>query len=280
MIGSPNFLRRQGSLELRIFITLFLALFALTPRQVSAQHPTHSSGLKILGFPKEGRMEEDGTGHYADLVRAILFEAGYVDQLVTVPVNRAMRLFETDPNLCSVPVAKPSILLHHTGLRATDLVQSAPIDYVSGHIITRAGTKPITSPSELEGKVVGSWAGVDIRYFLPEVSFTLLRTESEISTIRMLQTKRVEAIWGWIPDVYILSERMGIEGLVFDPESEMLGSSTHFVCRRSPEAELFIQRISEVINTMRADGRLKKILGKHARVLGVDVPMSKANKPD
>lgn len=228
-------------------------------------------------------MEEDGTGPYADLVKAVMTEAGYNDPLLIVPINRAYRLFPITDESCLIPagsLAIAFILRNHATLTPDDLISSAPLDYISGHMITLAGTRPIRSAKELEGKIIGAWTGFDIRTMFPNVRFTLLRSESEENTIRLLQSKRVDAIWGWIPDIFILSEKLGIEGVVFDPDKKFLSSSTHFVCMRGPKTEQILPELDKVINTMRADGRLKKILGKHARVIGVDVPMSWASNPN
>ncbi len=265
---------------MRFLISLGLLCWFAFP--VSAQPPLESPGIKIFGSPREGRLEDYGTGPYADLVKAVLTEVGYNAPYVIVPIKRALRLLPITEESCMIPagnLAKEAFLQYHDTLTPNDFLTSAPIDYISAHIITLAGTKPIRSPKELEGKIVGSWSGFDIRSMLPKVNFTQLKSESEVNTLRMLHSKRVDAIWGWVPDIYILSEKLEIEGLTLDPDNKLIASSTHFVCKRGPKTEAILPRLDEVINTMRADGRLKKILGKHARIIGVDVPMSWASKP-
>lgn len=239
-----------------------------------AEHPTHSSGVRILGFPKEGRLETDGTGHYAELMKELLYEAGYVDEMVTAPIKRAMRIFNLSKDICMMPVAKEVLLMRFPSLKPDDVIEGVPIDYVTGHLVTRAGTKAITDPRAIEGQTLGAWSGLNTRSFIPGVTFAMLGTESEISAMQMLQNGRVDVIWGWIPDTYILSEQLGIEGLVFDPDSPIIGSATHIACKRTEKTEKLLPRLDDAMDTLRADGRLKKILGKHARVVGVDVPMT------
>lgn len=230
-------------------------------------------GLKVVGFPKEGRLEGDGTGPYANLVRKVMKEAGYSNQLITVPVLRAMRFFETEGEVCLVPTSKLAVSSQFPTIGPERLVESRPIDYITGHLVTRAGTAPITDPSELQGKVLGAWVGVNVKVFFPNSDFTLLKTESEASAIRMLQSGRVDVIWSWIPDVFILYDAMGLGEPVLAKDKPIFGSSAHFTCHNTPQTRDFMSKIDIVIDRMRLDGRLKKILGKHARIVGVDMPM-------
>lgn len=235
--------------------------------------------MKIVGFPKEGRMEADGTGHYAVLVREVLAEAGYSDQLTTVPVKRSLRFFETLDEICLVPVSKLAIQHQYPNIDPDSLIQGTPIDYITGHLVTRPGTEPIRNMSLIENKIVASWIGVQVDVFFPNHKFTLLHSETEASAIKMLMNGRADMIWGWVPDTYILFEKMGLGTPALALDTPVFGSSAHFVCKRSEKSEVLMPRLDAVIDAMRGDGRLKQILGRHSRVIGVDVPMSVANPP-
>ena len=226
-----------------------------------------------MGFPKEGRLESNGTGPYANLVREVLKEAGYSNQLITVPVLRAMRFFETEGEVCLVPTSKLAVISQFPTIGPDRLVESRPIDHITGHLVTRAGTSPITDPADLQGKIMAAWVGVNVKVFFPNTDFTLLKTESEASAIRMLQSGRVDVIWSWIPDVFILYDAMDLGEPVLAEDKPIFGSSAHFTCHNTPQTKAFIERIDVVIDRMRIDGRLKTILGKHARIVGIDVPM-------
>ncbi|MEX0297677.1 MAG: substrate-binding periplasmic protein [Kordiimonas sp.] len=258
---------------MRVTIVFLFCIFLSWAAGPSAAD--HHHGLKIIGFPKEGRLEIDGSGPYADLVRAILKQAGYDGAFIATPVLRALRYFETEGEVCLVPTSKIAITNQFPTIGADKLIASEPIDYITGHLVTRPGTKPIRNPAEIDGKIMAAWVGVNVNVFFPNIDFTLLKTESEENAIRLLHNGRVDVIWSWIPDAYILYEQMGLGEPVLAEDSPIFGSSAHFTCHRTARTEQLISRIDLVINEMRTDGRLKKILGKHARIIGIDVPMPK-----
>lgn len=209
-----------------------------------------------------------------------MIEAGYGDTMITVPVLRALRHFETEGEVCLVPTSKLAISSQFPTIPPEKLIESQPIDFVSGHLVTRTGTKPISTATEIEGKTMASWVGVNVEVFFPDANFTLLKTETEVSAIRLLHSGRVDVIWSWIPDVYILYDQLGLDKPVLAEDKPIFGSSAHFSCHLTPRTEAFISNVNHVIDQMRTDGRLKKILGKYARIVGVDVPMpAKYKKP-
>lgn len=265
----PKDLNSEGNL-LPFLRSLFMCLIITTVPSAAADHPY---GIKVIGFPKEGRLETNGTGPYANLVRAIMAEAGYGDTMITVPVLRAMRYFETEGEVCLVPTSKLAVSMQFPTIPPEKLTESQPIDYVSGHLVTRAGTAPISTAAEIKGKTMAAWVGVNAKVFFPETDFTLLKTETEVSAIRLLHSGRVDVIWSWIPDVYILYDQLGLGEPVLAKDKPIFGSSAHFSCHLTPRTADFIANIDVVIEQMRGDGRLKKILGKYARIVGVDVPM-------
>lgn len=222
-------------------------------------------------------MEADGTGHYADFVRELMAEAGYHNRLIIPPIQRALRDFVTEPEACLIPVSKRSLQVQIPDLDPATLIQGRPIDYISGHFVTLPGQEMITDPrKQLAGKAIASWRGINVAMVFPSANFTILQTESEFNAIRMLQTGRVQAIWGWIPDSYILFEQLGIGEPVIAVDKPIFSSSAHIVCKKTRRGTAFLSALDKTMDVMRSNGHMKQILGKHTRVIGVDVPMSVA----
>ncbi len=259
---------------MRIIIVFLICLASWTTGPVATDHP---HDVKVIGFPKEGRLEIDGSGPYGDLIRAILKQAGYDGAFIATPVLRALRYFETEGEVCLVPASMIAVTSQFPTIGADKLIASEPIDYITGHLVTRPGTKPIRNPAEIQGKIMAAWVGVNVKVFFPNIDFTLLKTESEENAIRLLHNGRVDIIWSWIPDIYILYDQMGLGEPVLAEDSPIFGSSAHFTCHRTAQTEQLIVKIDKIINEMRANGDLKRILGKHARIVGVDVPHQKGN---
>ncbi|NVJ97453.1 MAG: transporter substrate-binding domain-containing protein [Alphaproteobacteria bacterium] len=228
--------------------------------------------VKVAGFLKEGRFEKDATGHYADLVRALLLETEVPTQLVTMPVKRMLKQFDDGYVQCMVPVSFPVVKMNFPHIEQADVVESVPIDYITAHIVTRPGTPAIAGVNGLKGKRLAVWVGVPFELFMPNPEADVLRVESEESGIRLLMSGRVDAIWSWVPDAYILFEKLGYEEPSLAIDQPIFGSTGHLLCRRDRKTEALMKDIDRSILAMRDDGRLKAIMGKHTRVVGVDVP--------
>lgn len=228
----------------------------------------------IAGFPKEGRLEQDGTGHYADMVQAILAETEVDARFVIMPVLRAVRTFDQGGSICMLPAAFERWKEKFPALTREDIIESEPIDYVTAHIVTRDGEPVISRLEDLSGKRLAVWVGLTIDTYLSDIDVDLIKTESEESSIRLLMSGRVDAIWNWVPDAYILYERFGYGVPNLDENEPIFGAAAHFLCRRTPATEAFLSEVNPAIRAMRADGRIKDIMGLHTRVVGVDVPLN------
>lgn len=228
----------------------------------------------IAGFPKEGRLEQDGTGHYADMVRAFLAESDQPASFVIMPVMRTIRTFTSGRSICMVPAAFERWRHHAPDMKREDVLESEPIDYVTAHIVTRRGDPVITDLKSLNGKRISFWVGLPVDAFLSGMQIEMIAAESEVSSIRLLMSGRVDAIWSWAPDAFLLYDRMGLgtPNLVLD--DPVFGSAVHILCRKTPSTAALMADIDKSIRAMRADGRLKEILGHHSRVVGVDVPLN------
>ncbi|SDE24507.1 substrate-binding periplasmic protein [Kordiimonas lacus] len=230
----------------------------------------------IAGFPKEGRLEQDGTGHYADVVHAVLAETDTEAKFVIMPVLRAVRTFADGGSICLLPAAFERWKHKFPYLTREDIIESEPIDYVTAHIVTRPGDPAIVKLDELEGKRISVWVGLTIDAFLSDIDVEIIRAESEESSIKLLMSGRVDAIWNWVPDAYILYERLGYGTPNLVESEPIFGAAAHFLCRRTPATEALMSDIDPAIRMMRKDGRLKDIMGQHTRVVGVDVPLNMA----
>ncbi|SDE24479.1 ABC-type amino acid transport substrate-binding protein [Kordiimonas lacus] len=234
---------------------------------------SETPALVVAGFLKEGRFEKDGTGHYVDLVRALLAETQVSTQLVTMPVKRMLKQYEDGEVHCMVPVSFAAVKMNFPSTERAAIVESVPVDYITAHIVTKPGTPPVTDVAALKGKRLAAWVGVPLELFLPNLDAKVLRVESEESGIRLLMSGRVDAIWSWVPDAFILFDRMGYGTPSLAIDKPLFSSTAHVLCHRSAQSEALIKDIDAGILAMRADGRLKEIFGPYVRIVGVDVPV-------
>lgn len=260
---------------------MFLSLCLLAGVMALSETSVRAQGDRVIvaGFLKEGRLEADGTGHYADFTRAVLAESAVPSQFVAVPVKRAVRDFAAGDSICMVPAAFRVWRFSFPGLTKGDIVESKPIDYITAHIVTRQGDPVISDVRELEGMRIGVWVGAEVDVFLKGIELTMIRAETEESSIKLLMSGRVDAIWNWNPDIYILFDRMKLGSPNLDPDAPIFGSTAHFMCRRTAATEALIRDVDRSIEAMRDDGRMRALLGPYTRIVGVDVPMDVA-QPD
>lgn len=253
---------------------LFLCALSISLLAVSPGLGASDEKVLVVGFYKEGRVNPDGSGGYAELARYILGQVKTPSILITMPILRTVRTFKKGGDRC-VLSALHGTWLARTELRPEDVVESEPIDYVTAHFVTRPGEPVITDARALEGKSLGHWVGAPVdRILPPDVSVNRVSAATEESNIHMLMSGRVDVIWSWIPDVYILFEKFGYGKPSLVPKEPLLGATSHILCHRSPLTERFIKQVDSVIQTMRSEGKLKEILSPYAQIVGEDIPIT------
>ena len=197
------------------------------------------------------------------------------------PLVRAVRSFEETERSCLFPASKKTVL-SLTKVPVETVLESTAIDRVSAHIMVRKGTPSIGGIADLAGKTIAVQQGVSLLAKLGQkVTFKEFKTPNDKVASRMLAAGRVDgmygwnpdAFWSWVPDSYILFEKMGYGAPSLALDRPVFVSSTHFLCQKTAATEALMQDVNRAIRVMRADGRLKEILGPYARIVGVDVPL-------
>ncbi len=257
---------------------LFLCALSISLLAMSVRSAASDERVLLVGFYKEGRVNADGSGEYAELATSILEQVETPSAFVSMPVMRTIRAFKEGGHQCVLPALHGSWLAR-TGFKPEQLVESEPIDYVSAHFVTRPGEPVVTDARTLEGKTLGYWVGAPVdRLLPPDVAVDRVSAATEESNIHMLMSGRVDVIWSWIPDVYILFEKFGYGEPSLAPKEPLFGTTSHILCHRTPLTERFIRQVDTVIRAMRSEGKLKEFLGPHALIVGEDVPMTVWNR--
>lgn len=251
----------------------FLALLLISLTVFFRQGAGAEEPVLIVEFLKEGRVEKDGSGPFAALVDAILDETSVPTVRQTMPIKRTLREFAQGNDVCIVPVSFSGVKALYDWLERDRVLESEPIDVVSAHIVTRPGGPVIADPAELNGRTVMAWTGTPAAAFLAGTDVKIINVESEAGAVNLLMSKRVDAIISWVPDSFILFEKLGYGPPSVDLTRPLFVSETHFLCRKTPSTTRLMAQVNAAIRTMREDGRIKSILSSHARVVGVDVPL-------
>ena len=220
----------------------------------------------VIGLDLPNRLQADGQAHYNKMWERMI-ELGLDHELEVFPLKRAFRNFSEQQNSCIFPSTIESLTTSFPQFKGKNLIASSQVDYVHLKVMTRAGEPVIADLSELNGKKVALWNGLDPKIFLAGLEVETETTTSEEVRIKMLNSHRVDAILGFIPDTLIAADKMQVAA----PEHE--GGFVFFdnhavtiVCFDSASNRALLAEFDQVLAQLKSTGELQTILGPHARV--------------
>lgn len=213
-----------------------------------------------------GRLDEDPESGYNVLIQKLLPSKSHYFKYQRYPLPRAIRKFEISERICLFPASALAVQ-SLTKIMANEVLESVPIDLVSSHVISAPGRKVYQSFDELRGATMAVQFGVAAREFVETAAqFEIVRTPNDLLALRMVLAHRVDVMYGWYPDTYIIAEKNYLPLPRFDPELVIFRTTTHLVCKKFSGAEELLQVVNIRINDLRKRGELQKILGKYARI--------------
>jgi hypothetical protein len=222
--------------------------------------------IMLIGAHLEGRLDDDPQSGYNRLIRRIM----PIDQSLAVyqryPLVRALRKFEQTQRSCLFP-ASISASVALTSLKPDELFESAMVDFVSSHILTRKGQPMINSKEDVFGRTIAVQRGVEYTALMADSDrFAVIRTPDDKTALRMLEAGRVDGMYGWFPDAFIIAENTGIQLPDFNPDYILFETTTHVVCKAGTGAEPFVDHVNMRIRALRESGELQRVLGPFARL--------------
>jgi len=229
-------------------------------------YPSQSVANEVIGLELGNRLQSDGQGQYNQLWNK-LTSLGVSKKLLVFPLKRALRNYKPTGNSCIFPSKINSLIKIFPQFNNSDFIASNGVDYVRIKVMTRPGEPVVKELSQLRGKRVAIWNGLDPKAFLPGLDVRIETTLNEEVRLKMLYGNRVDAIIGFIPDALIAADKLGIKV----PSHE--GAYTYFadspitlVCYNTEENRKFINKFNTLIKQLKLSGELREILGPHARL--------------
>lgn len=222
--------------------------------------------ISVVGAHLEGRLDDNPESGYNRLIRKIM----PIDQTMAVyqryPLVRALRKFEETDRACLFP-ASISATVALTSVDAETLFESAMVDYVSSHIMTSKNGPLINNKADIFGRTIAIQRGVEYTSLMADSDrFTVIRTPDDKTALRMLEAGRVDGMYGWYPDAFIIAANNDIELPDFNPDFILFETTTHVVCKKEAGAEPLVDHINRRMEALRTSGELQKILGPYARL--------------
>lgn len=237
--------------------------------------------VEIVSVHLEARLDDDPESGYRRLLADLLANMDLPTKTTKYPFTRALRTFEEGENVCLFP-SSPKAIVSLINFPAHQLLASEPIDRVSSHLMTLVDQPIVSRFEDLNGKRVVARNGLPLeRYIDNHEEFTVARTPNNESALRMLQARRGDALYGFYPDMVLISEKLGFAPPHFDKKLSLFETTTHFTCKKTPQTELFIAAVNEAIKRLKASGGLQAMLGPHAQLVetGELDELAERNKP-
>ncbi len=216
---------------------------------------TSTYAVEILAPAIQDMVTESGDGKYQQVMKESAKRAGVTYQEIFYPIKRALAVFEHEEKDCiysymdqAKEIAGPE-----------KIITSYPITVFKLYMFTRKGTEPPTSPEQLVGKQVGGVMGHEGFYDrLKDLKIDYSMANDDNQNLKMLEMERVDVLLGFLPDLAEASADMA-----YAPDAYLYTGYDAINCRKNPETEIFIEKISRAIKEMKADGTLKSIMGSY-----------------
>lgn len=239
-------------MHIKIFVA-FLLVFSFAS---SAQQ-------SVIGLELEYRLRQDGSAHYNKMWQR-LQQLGANRGLEVLPLKRAFRDFSPQGTSCLFPTTISSLTTTFPQFKQADLITTESVDYVLLKVMTRPGEPVIKDLAQLNGKRVALWNGLDPAIFLKDLDVTVETTTDEAVRLKMLNSRRVDAILGFLPDTLLAADALGME------HPNHAGAYQYFttnrvsmVCFDSPENRQYVEQFNKALLILKQTGELKRILGPH-----------------
>ncbi len=233
-----------------------------------SMHSAHSDApIFIHGYELEFRLVKGGTTQYNALFDTLKKE-GLNFELKISPVRRTLREFKPETNTsCIFPVSTDVLIRTDPDFKNSNLITSDAVDIVSLRVFTRTGAKVISDLQQLHGKKIAIWSGLNPDTLLSGIDAHIETTHSELNRVKMLDAKRIDVIFGFMPDVILAAEQLNLPFPIYDKSFALLNNeNTSLVCKKTPENENFIMQFNQTIRKLKSNGELKRILGPHAEL--------------
>ena len=230
-------------------IVLALALYAnpgFAQTQISVYH-------------LQGLHTQNQDGAYDQLMQAMR-KRGIANSLKFSPIVRAKHLFNTGKIDCLCPADAADWFYPFA------TVQSEPINYAKAFIFTRKQDPVISSISQLKGLAIGVRTGMNFNDGFEEIKNDINFDIEEVRDIELnykkLMAGRIDAFVAYAPDIWNTLTEEQSNTLAFDRSKPFFVHPESVVCHDTPENQVFIKQFNHELNTLKAQGELKRILGK------------------
>ena len=216
--------------------------------------------IPIYGTNWGMTLEIDDTGFYNDVIymalRGLEDQASYSVQ----PYVRALRSFADEEGSCiysqSIGLLRDLDMMADVG----PLIETQSIVDYAGHIFWSVSAQPIEGREDLRGKTIGQLLGADYDDLFVELAVKPMVVNTETQKTKLLYTKRVDGIVGFIPDIFMVFKAHSFKPRPFAPDFMLMRAGNSVVCRKTPQTEALVSTLSEHIGQLQNLGVIDRML--------------------
>jgi ABC-type amino acid transport substrate-binding protein len=200
----------MGYATKRLIATSALLCLGFIAQPVKAG-TTHVVSM-VLG---DGVQQADNSGFYGELMDEILRHADAPSNFSVFPFKRALKVYFTGDADCIW--ALDAAFLRKFDTSDTDMIESARVLNTRQFLFGMPGTPKISGLSDVAGKTIGVLRGSNIKTLLMDSGANIVNLSSQEAKIDMMLAGRIDAIGGWIPDIYITMKQLGLDPSLIEP---------------------------------------------------------------
>lgn len=211
---------------------------------------------RIMVMPAmEPYFSENGNARYQRLMQEILRRSGNDINIEYLPPAKSIQLFDQAKNAC-YPAARKLAF----GFLGYDVIDVGVAINKFKIVIATSKSNPLVSSVEsLRNSSVAAINGNALGvYGIPVSNITIHYVDTYDQSLKLLEKGRVNAIVG--SAIALMPYR---DKLNFDVNNPVFSVDQEIVCHPGAESEAFLKSIQPAIQSMKADGSLKSILGEY-----------------
>lgn len=211
---------------------------------------------RIIVMPAmEPYFSENGNARYQQLMQEILRRSGNNIKIEYLPLAKSIQLFDQNRNAC-YPTARKLAF----GFLGHDVIDVGVALNKFKIVIATPKSDPLVSSIEsLRNRSVAAINGnVLSAYGIPVSHTTIHYVNTYEQSVKLLEKGRVNAIVG--SAIALMPYR---DKLNFDVDNPVFSVDEGIVCHPGDESRAFLESIRPAIQSMKADGSLKSILGEY-----------------
>ena len=211
---------------------------------------------RIMVMPAmEPYFSENGNAGYQRLIQEILRRSGNNINIEYLPLAKSIQFFDQNKNAC-YPAARKLAF----GFLGHDVIDAGVAINKFKIVIATPKSEPLVSSVDslrnrsvaaINGNVLGA-------YGIPVSNITIHYVNTYDQSVKLLEKGRVNAIVGSTAALMPYRDKLN-----FDVNNPVFSVDQGIVCHPGDESRAFLKSIRPAIQSMKADGSLKSILGEY-----------------